>query len=95
MYDVFTFEWDNVKSQQNIKKHNVSFEEAMSVFYDELAKLSNDPDHSQIEDRFILIGHSQKKRLVFVSHVYKEKFEIIRIISAREATRREKKDFEN
>jgi uncharacterized DUF497 family protein len=96
MYDVvISFEWDNHKAQKNVKKHGVSFEEAASVFYDELAKILDDPDHSHDEDRFIIIGRSQRERLIFVSHSYKEKFEIIRIISAREGTKREKIDFEN
>jgi uncharacterized DUF497 family protein len=82
MYDVvISFEWDNHKAQKNVKKHGVSFEEAASVFYDELAKILDDP--------------GQRERLIFVSHSYKEKFEIIRIISAREGTKREKIDFEN
>ncbi len=95
MYDVFTFEWDDRKAGQNIEKHNVSFEEAVSVFYDILAKVMDDPDHSHNEDRYIILGFSQKHRLLLVSHSYKEKFEIIRIISAREATKKEKRDFEN
>jgi uncharacterized DUF497 family protein len=64
------------------------------VFYDPLAKISNDPDHSVSEDRYILIGHSSRKNLLFVVHVYKENSELIRIISARKATKHEKKDFE-
>ncbi len=67
----------------------------MSVFYDPLAKISGDPDHSQDEDRLILIGHSSKNRLIFVVHVVKEPEGIIRIISARPATKLERLDFES
>lgn len=96
MYDVgTTFEWDDIKSLNNLKKHNVSFDEAMTVFYDEFAKVMDDISHSTRENRFILIGHSQKNRLLLISHLYKEKYEVIRIISAREATKREKNDFQN
>lgn len=95
MYNVFTFEWDDIKAQKNIKKHDVNFDEAMSVFYDEMAKIMDDIGHSRDEGRFIIIGRSARSRLVFVSHCYRENHEIIRIISAREATKREKKDFEN
>jgi uncharacterized DUF497 family protein len=87
------FSWDLDKNEQNKKKHKVSFEEASSVFYDPLAKLTSDPDHSHEEDRLILIGHSQKNRLLFVVHVYRESDQIIRIISARRATKREQKYF--
>jgi uncharacterized DUF497 family protein len=59
------FSWDLDKNEQNKKKHKVSFEEASSVFYDPLAKLTSDPDHSHEEDRLILIGHSQKKSTSF------------------------------
>lgn len=89
------FEWDPKKAEINIRKHKVSFEEAMTVFFDELAKITFDPDHSQNEHRQILIGHSQNRRLLFVIHVSIEEKNIIRIISARKATKRERKDFEN
>jgi uncharacterized protein len=77
------FTWDPKKSELNLKKHKVSFEEAVTVFYDPLAKTAHDPDHSNDEERFIIIGHS-----------HKENTETIRIISARKATKKEKKDFE-
>lgn len=67
----------------------------MTVFYDPLAKITSHPDHSLREDRFILIGHSQKRNLLFVVHVYKEKNETIRIIGARKATKSERRDFES
>jgi uncharacterized DUF497 family protein len=88
------FKWDARKAKANFEKHKVTFEEASSVFYDPHAKLGNDPDHSDYEDRFILIGHSQKNNLLFVVHVYRESESTIRIVSARKATRTEKRDFE-
>jgi uncharacterized DUF497 family protein len=88
------FSWDPKKAKDNLKKHKISFEEAVTVFYDPLAKVAEDPDHSQNEDRYLLIGYSQKSHLLFVVHVYKEDDESVRIISARKATKNEKKDFE-
>ena len=88
------FKWDTEKAKVNLEKHKVTFEEAMTVFYDSFAKLGHDPDHSNDEDRFILIGHSQKSNLLFVVHVYLEKQDTIRIISARKATKKEKRDYE-
>jgi len=79
------FVWDEIKNHQNIRKHKVSFEEARSVFFDENARLINDPDHSMDEDRFIMLGISQKMRLLLVCHCYREDDEQIRIISARQA----------
>lgn len=83
------FEWDNSKAQLNIEKHEVSFEEASSVFYDEEALLRDDPDHSEDEDRFILLGLSKIANILVVCHCYRENDEIIRIISARKATKLE------
>ncbi len=88
------FKWDSRKAEANLKKHGVSFEEASTAFYDPFAKLGHDPDHSDEEDRFILVGHSQKNNLLFVVHVYKENESTIRIVSARKATKKEKTDFE-
>lgn len=68
---------------------------ASTVFYDPLAKFGQDPDHSEQEDRYILIGHSKKNNLLFVVHIYKENESTIRIISARKATKKEKHDFES
>lgn len=79
------FEWDDNKSQINIKKHGISFEEASSVFYDEDSLIIGDDEHSETEDRFILIGFSFKANLLVVCHCYREKDSIIRIISARKA----------
>ena len=91
---MITFEWDNDKNRSNKKKHNVSFEEAETVFYDDNARLIPDPDHSEDEDRFILLGLSNKMRMLVVVHTYRESEEIIRIISARRATRNEAKFYE-
>lgn len=83
------FVWDSSKNQANKKKHGVSFEEAETVFYDNSARLIADPDHSDDEERFVLLGLSSKTKLLVVVHVYKENDEIIRIISARKATKHE------
>ena len=88
------FVWDSKKEKLNIQKHGVSFSEAVTVFYDPLAKIASDPDHSQDEDRFVLIGQSSRSRLLFVVHVYRSGNERIRIVSARKATRKEIIDFQ-
>ena len=85
------FEWDNRKAAANLRKHGVSFEEARSVFFDEQARLIDDPDHSEEEDRFVLLGLSGALRLLLVCHCYRSEGEVIRIISARRATRTEAK----
>jgi len=64
------FIWDPKKAKSNLKKHNVSFEEATTIFYDPLSKTALDPDHTAQEDRFIFIGLSQKNNLLFVVHLY-------------------------
>lgn len=84
-----SFEWDKSKATINLKKHGVSFEEAKSAFSDERAKLIVDPDHSEDEDRFILLGYSSSMRLLVVCHCYRTDESIIRIISARKASRHE------
>lgn len=89
------FEWDLRKADQNLKKHKVSFEDASTVFFDDLAKITFDPDHSEDEHRQILIGHSYDKKLLFVVHIAYEEKNVIRIISARKATKKERHDFEN
>jgi uncharacterized protein len=86
------FEWDEDKAQNNIQKHEISFEEAQTVFKDELAITISDPDHSVDEERFITIGESNKKRVLVV--VYTERRKRIRLISARKATRAERKKYE-
>ncbi|MHB8931605.1 MAG: BrnT family toxin [Melioribacteraceae bacterium] len=85
------FYWDQNKNLANIKKHKVSFEEAKTVFYDDNARLIPDPDHSISEERFIILGITNKLRLLIVVHTYKENNETIRIISARKATKSESK----
>jgi len=87
------FEWDQKKAETNLRKHRVSFEEAITVFYDENGFLINDPDHSDEEERFILMGFSDRFRIIVVSHCYKRNDQIIRIISARKATRPEQKQY--
>ena len=79
------FEWDSKKAQANLRKHKVSFEDAQSVFSDERALLIDDPDHSEDEDRFVLLGLSQSLRLLVVVHCYRAEGRVIRIISARKA----------
>jgi uncharacterized DUF497 family protein len=87
-----SFEWDEDKAKANIKKHKVSFEEASTVFGDPLSRTIFDPLHSDEEDRFIILGESNRRRLLVV--VLTDRDERIRIISARTATRRERKDYE-
>jgi hypothetical protein len=85
------FTWDESKSKANQKKHGISFEEAQTVFFDENAIEFFDPDHSESEDRFLLLGLSSSLRIVVVSHCYRKKESLIRIISARKATKKEQK----
>ena len=87
------FEWDAEKASTNIKKHGVSFEEASSVFFDDNALLRDDPDHSEEEDRFIILGLSEAANILVVCHCYRMNDEIIRIISARKATSQETKQY--
>lgn len=85
-----TFEWDEAKNKINQAKHGISFEEAQSVFEDAYAILFDDPDHSEEEERFLIIGMSSAKGICVVSHCYRGADERIRIISARAATQKEK-----
>jgi len=87
------FEWDANKSASNIKKHGISFDEAKTVFTDEYARLISDPDNSQDEDRFLLLGTSIDSKLLVVCHCIREA-ESIRIISARKADKQERKIYE-
>lgn len=89
-----TFTWDNKKNSANTHKHGISFDEAKSVFYDDNARLMHDPDHSESEERFLILGLSEKLNMLVVCHCYRENDEIIRIISARKATKNEKKQYE-
>lgn len=85
--------WDSKKANSNKKKHGVDFAEAESVFADPNARLIPDPDHSDKEDRFILLGLSVELRILVVCHCYREDDEIIRIISARKANHSERKEY--
>ena len=85
--------WDEKKNKENIRKHNISFEEAKTVFYDPKGKLIHDPDHSDEEDRFIILGLSKSLNLLVVCHCYRENDEVIRIITARRATKNEKTSY--
>lgn len=87
------FEWDANKSRINESKHKISFEEAKTVFYDTEAIVINDPEHSLTEERFIILGLSKKANLLVVCHCYRTAEMIIRIISARKATKRESKQY--
>lgn len=86
-------EWDPRKAASNLKKHGVTFEEAASVFSDEHARLIRDPDHSDEEDRFVLLGLSWSLRVLVVCHFYRESAEVVRIISARRANRSERDQY--
>ncbi|MCR5590261.1 MAG: BrnT family toxin [Lachnospiraceae bacterium] len=88
--DDISFDWDEEKNKKNIKKHKVSFEEAVTVFYDENAIVFDDPDHSKDENRFLIIGESVTDKLLIVSHCYRDNDNVIRIISARLAVKKEK-----
>ena len=87
------FEWDNRKNLSNQRKHGVSFEEARTAFLDENARLIADPDNSEEEDRFILLGLSIRLRLLVVCHCYREDDRVIRLISARKADPSERRDY--
>ncbi|MBT3199680.1 MAG: BrnT family toxin [Phycisphaerales bacterium] len=91
--DGLTFSWDDRKDRANQRKHGVSFEEAATAFADENARLTHDPDHSQDEDRFILLGFSAKFRMLVVAHAYRQGETEIRIISARKAMRKERMQY--
>ena len=87
------FEWHDIKASVNAKKHGIAFEEACSVFADENAKYMADPDHSEHEDRFILLGLSSAMKLLVVCHCYRGADHVIRIISARKATKAETQQY--
>lgn len=89
------FEWDERKAIANRRKHGVSFEEARSVFLDENAIRIHDPDHSVGENRFVLLGLSLHLRVLTVCHCYRSNDDVIRIISARRANKRERRQYEN
>ena len=93
--DDIEFEWDERKSRENKRRHKVSFEEAQTVFFDENAIRFFDPDHSQDEDRFLMLGMSFTLRVLVVCHCYREDAAVIRIISARKATKSERQRYES
>jgi len=91
---MYTFDWDENKNHINQKKHGISFVEACSVFFDESAILFDDPDHSDEEERFLLLGISNAANICMVCHCYRESDTVIRIITARKATKNEVNRYE-
>jgi uncharacterized DUF497 family protein len=87
------FEWDEGKSLANQRKHGISFEEARTGFMDENARVLVDPEHSGEEERFVLLGMSTSLRILVVCHCYREKEQVIRLISARKADRDEQRQY--
>ena len=92
--ETLSFEWDENKNEINKKKHGISFETAQEVFYDDNAILFDDPDHSVGEERFLIIGMTRSLKVCIVSHCYRDQDNVIRLISAREATKHERKTYE-
>jgi hypothetical protein len=88
----FTFEWDAEKARENLRKHGVSFDEAVSAFRDLLSRTIRDPDHSEDEERYLLMGLSSRRRLLVVAHT--ERGDTIRLITARLASKRERLQYE-
>ena len=89
------FEWSDLKASKNIEKHGVSFEEASSVFYDDFAVQFYDTEHSELEEgRFLILGVSNKSRMLMVCHCEKQSGDVLRIISARKATKNERKFYQ-
>jgi uncharacterized DUF497 family protein len=88
------FEWDHRKARLNLQKHGVSFEEALSAFYDEFAIEYVDTGHGDDEDRYLLLGMSRSLRILMICHSFREEEGVIRIISARKATKRESSHYE-
>ncbi|CAB5091525.1 hypothetical protein D3OALGA1CA_5494 [Olavius algarvensis associated proteobacterium Delta 3] len=88
-----SFSWDDQKNKANQKKHKISFEQAQSVFFDGNAIEYYDPDHSESEDRFLMLGLSYKIQILVVSYTLRQDFTEIRIISARKATKNEQKAY--
>ena len=89
------FEWDERKNTENRRKHGISFEEARTVFFDENAVLIPDPDHSEAEERFLLLGLSSALRTLVVCHCYRRSGQMIRLISARKANSDEREEYES
>ena len=88
------FEWDDAKNKINLKKHGISFEEAQTVFFDDNAIEFDDPDHSFDEKRYLLLGFSQSLKILVVCHCYRGSESVIRIISARKATKKEQRAYD-
>ena len=91
--DDIDFEWDSEKAALNLAKHGVFFEDAMRVFFDPYARVFEDPDHSDTEERFIIVGMDLKARVLTVCHCLREECDIVRIISARKATKTEANEY--
>ncbi len=91
--NVIRFEWDEQKNVINQKKHHISFEEACTVFEDENALVIDDPEHSEEEERFIILGFSLRANLLVVCHCYRASESVIRITSAQKATRHESQQY--
>ena len=90
---MYYFDWDENKNRINLEKHGITFEEASTVFFDDRALLFDDPEHSIDEDRFLLLGMSDTAKVCIVCHCYRESDTVIRIISARQATRKEEERY--
>lgn len=86
---MYLFDWDENKNAINIIRHGIDFEEASTVFFDERAIMFDDPEHSEDEERFLLLGMSEEANLCIVCHCYRESDTVIRLISARKATKKE------
>ena len=87
------FDWDENKNELNKKKHGISFEEASTAFFDDKAILFDDPEHSELEERFLLLGMTEKASICIVCHCYRGSDAVIRIISARMATKKEEERY--
>ena len=92
--DALRFAWDPEKNEINKRKHRISFEEALTVFYDDEAMVIDDPEHSMEEERFIILGLSKKANLLVVCHCLRASDTVIRIISARKATKNETQQYQ-
>jgi len=90
---LYYFDWDENKNRINLEKHGITFEEVSTVFFDNRAILFDDPEHSIDEDRFLLLGMSETAKVCIVCHCYRESDTVIRIISARQATRKEEERY--
>ena len=91
--DELRFEWDERKNRENQRKHGVSFEEARSAFFDQKAVEFYDDEYDQQEERFLLLGVSAKLRILMICHCHREGGDVIRIVSARKATKNEQREY--